>query len=107
VPLILLLPYLFELTRSSKVDRAIASWSYPIYLVHALVLMTYAPLRHYVPQEYYSLAVLSLTLAGSLLAVRLDAWIETRLKRVPRRENSMPQGSVAPPPAAPAFMDAS
>jgi peptidoglycan/LPS O-acetylase OafA/YrhL len=84
VPLMLLLPYIFELTRSSRVDRAVSAWSYPNYLVHSLVLTTYAPLRHFIPLEYYSLAALGLTLAGSAIAVRFDEWVDARLKRAPR-----------------------
>jgi len=83
-PFILLLPYFFELTRTSKIDRAISAWSYPLYLVHALVLALYAPLRHFIPVEYYSLAVLVLSVAGSAVAVRFDEWVDARLKRTPK-----------------------
>ncbi|HVJ69226.1 MAG TPA: acyltransferase [Caulifigura sp.] len=84
---VVLLPYVFELTKSSRIDRAFAEWSYPIYLVHCLVLTVYAPLRHFVPPTYYSLVVLGLSLAGSAIAVRFDRWIEHRLKRVPGQQS--------------------
>ena len=107
VPLMLLLPYIFELTRSSSLDRALSAWSYPIYLVHSLVLTTYTPLRHFIPLEYYSLAALGLTLAGSAIAVRFDEWVDARLKRTPRTKSDTPQNAQpAPAPGAPTLVDA-
>ena len=76
----LALPFVFFAFQKNKADAAIASWSYPLYLSHALVLSLYAPLRHFVPDSLKIHLVLMVSLGLSALVLWWDHKIQSRYK---------------------------
>lgn len=77
------IPYIFELTRRSRIDRVIGELSYPVYLVHVPLLYLVMPhLKQALPAlglipDYFVLAALSLATAFAiwwLIDRPIDAW---------------------------------
>lgn len=77
------IPYLFELTRRSRIDRAIGELSYPVYLVHVPLMAFVMPqIKQTLPAlgiipDYFVLAALSLATAFAiwwLIDRPIDAW---------------------------------
>lgn len=82
---VIAIPFIFELTKKSKIDRKIGNLSYIIYILHLLVISV---LNILIPnikyQGYYSFLLIGITILGSLLIdiFILDKIEEVRQKRV-------------------------
>lgn len=81
VPFIVSLPFCFAASRSSGWDRAIGEYSYPVYLIHSVIMKLYSPAHHFVPDEWKSAAVLLAAVGLSWVVIRLDRRVTARLKR--------------------------
>jgi len=81
-------PFIFMFTRTSKIDRWIGESSYPLYIVHVLVLQT---------TRYFGYLKPGVTMAGSLVAaillmVVIDQPVERLRQRwIARRKGLAPQ----------------
>lgn len=75
------LPFIFELTRLSKLDRSIGEYSYPLYLSHVVMLSLWAPMRHFVPEGLKIYFLLLLCLVVCSLALKIDNRIQGTFKR--------------------------
>lgn len=76
------LPFVFTAFKDSPIDGALASFSYPIYLAHYVIISLYSPLRHFVPPWAKIYAVVGLTLPLCLVVMKFDASIQSRFKKV-------------------------
>jgi peptidoglycan/LPS O-acetylase OafA/YrhL len=73
---ICMLPFLFEKTKNNKVDRSIGELSYPVYIVHLLVI---AFIQRISSEEYVSL----LSIIGSILfAVILNKFVQEKIEKI-------------------------
>lgn len=77
----LAVPFVFEGLKKDRADSAIAEWSYPLYLAHAVVLSLYAPFRHFIPDDLKVHVVLVASAVLVLLCLKIDAKIQKKFKR--------------------------
>jgi peptidoglycan/LPS O-acetylase OafA/YrhL len=92
------IPSLFELTRRSVLDRVIGELSYPLYVVHFLVIWVAARLFADPASPLAHAAVIAAVL---LAAVAMRAWIDEPVDRFRqrrlRRDRAQPQPPAPPP----------
>jgi peptidoglycan/LPS O-acetylase OafA/YrhL len=80
------LPFIFHASRASAIDQWIGELSYPVYLVHLLVI---GAVLRFLPEASAAAMywILALTLlAAALLNIAVQLPIERRFKRLPRLE---------------------
>ena len=75
------MPWIFTAFKDSRFDNALAAWSYPLYLGHAVILSLYSPLRHFVPDGQRVYVVVALTVLLSKVVLVLDKRVQLRFKR--------------------------
>ncbi len=77
------IPYIFEITRRSKIDRVVGELSYPVYLVHVPLMYFVMPqIKRTLPAlsvipDYFVLATLSIAVAYAiwwLVDRQIDTW---------------------------------
>jgi hypothetical protein len=76
----LALPFIFTAFETSPGDSALAAWSYPIYLAHAVIIGISPPFRHFVSSSLRAYVILFLTLVLCFIVLRLDKRIQLRFK---------------------------
>lgn len=82
------LPFLFALSKHSKIDRYIGELSYPIYLVHFTIIVY---IRDKIPSEYQSTVILLTTIVLSIIILHT---IEMPMAKLRARYKKPNPGSI-------------
>jgi peptidoglycan/LPS O-acetylase OafA/YrhL len=81
------IPFLFDATRNSRLDRTVGMLSYPIYMTHLFVIAVLDPSS--VPQQW--LAIFAVLIVSSLLVAGLEVPVDRfRQRRAARQRASSP-----------------
>ena len=81
-----LLPMIFSLTKNSVLDRWIGEFSYPLYLVHILILNAWAETARSGFWAFAALSILASVPLVLLVEIPVDWWRQRFFRRQPRQD---------------------
>ncbi len=82
--LFLSIPFIFELSKKSKIDRYIGDLSYPIYLIHALIITFVYKLNHVIISKGITVIIISIItsmILKFLISDRIENYRQNRLTK--------------------------